>query len=88
RPDALTPSHARRKLAQEPLRPEQLKRRAPPFGIDLLVASAAGMRDAGAGIDGGAGKVWDHKRYFARVASDPYVNFSNNHLVRVAGFRF
>jgi hypothetical protein len=33
--------------------------------------------------------TWDHERYFARVASDPYVNFSNNHMVRVAaGFRF
>ena len=33
--------------------------------------------------------TWDHGRYFARVASDPYVNFSNNHMVRVAaGFRF
>lgn len=32
---------------------------------------------------------WDYGRYFARVASDPYVNFSNNHMVRMsAGFRF
>ena len=33
--------------------------------------------------------TWDHGQYFARVASDPYVNFSNNHMVRVAaGLRF
>ena len=33
--------------------------------------------------------TWDQGRYFARVASDPYVNFSDNHMVRVAaGFRF
>jgi hypothetical protein len=37
----------------------------------------------------GVALIWDHGRYFARVASDPYVNFSNNHMVRVAaGFRF
>ena len=33
--------------------------------------------------------TWDYGRYFARVASDPYVNFSNNHMVRAAvGLRF
>ena len=33
--------------------------------------------------------TWDYGRYFARVAGDPYVNFSNNHMVRVAvGLRF
>ena len=33
--------------------------------------------------------TWDYGRYFARVASDPYVNFSNNHMTRVAlGWRF
>jgi hypothetical protein len=32
---------------------------------------------------------WDYERYFARVASDPYVNFSNNHMLRLAlGLRF
>jgi hypothetical protein len=31
----------------------------------------------------------DHGLYFARVASDPYVNFSNNHMLRLAlGLRF
>ena len=33
--------------------------------------------------------TYDYGRYFARVASDPHVNFSNNHMVRVAlGLRF
>ncbi len=33
--------------------------------------------------------TYDFGRYFARVASDPHVNFSNNHMVRVAlGLRF
>jgi hypothetical protein len=33
--------------------------------------------------------TWDYGRYFARVASDPHVNFSNNHMTRVAlGLRF
>jgi hypothetical protein len=37
----------------------------------------------------GVALTWDYGRYFARVASDPYVNFSDNHMVRVAaGFRF
>ncbi len=31
----------------------------------------------------------DYGSYFARVAADPYVNFSNNHMTRVAvGWRF
>jgi hypothetical protein len=31
----------------------------------------------------------DYGRYFARVASDPYVNFSGNHMLRAAfGMRF
>ena len=37
----------------------------------------------------GVALTWDYGCYFARVASDPYVNFSDNHMVRVAaGFRF
>jgi hypothetical protein len=33
--------------------------------------------------------TWDYGRYFARVASDPHVNFSDNHMVRLAlGLRF
>jgi len=37
----------------------------------------------------GVALTWDHGRYFARVAGDPYVNFSNNQMVRVAvGLRF
>ena len=37
----------------------------------------------------GATLTLDYGRYFARVASDPYVNFSNEHMVRVAvGLRF
>ena len=37
----------------------------------------------------GATLTVDYGRYFARVASDPYVNFSNEHMVRVAlGMRF
>ena len=37
----------------------------------------------------GATVTYDFGRYFARVASDPYVNFSSSHMVRVAfGMRF
>lgn len=37
----------------------------------------------------GATITYDFGRYFVRVASDPYVNFSNDHMVRVAfGMRF
>lgn len=37
----------------------------------------------------GIAVTYDFGRYFARVASDPHVNFSNNHMVRAAlGFRF
>jgi hypothetical protein len=32
----------------------------------------------------GVSLTWDYGRYFARVARDPYVNFSNNHMTRVA----
>ncbi len=33
--------------------------------------------------------TYDFSRYFARLASDPHVNFSNNNMVRVAfGLRF
>jgi hypothetical protein len=33
--------------------------------------------------------TYDYDRWFARVASDPYVNFSDSHMVRVAaGMRF
>jgi len=33
--------------------------------------------------------TYDFGRYFARVASDPHVNFSNHHMIRAAfGFRF
>jgi hypothetical protein len=46
---------------------------------------ASGERVHGTGVT----LTWDYGRYFARVASDPYVNFSNNHMVRVAlGLRF
>ena len=37
----------------------------------------------------GAAITYDFEPYFVRVASDPYVNFTNNHMVRVAfGLRF
>ena len=37
----------------------------------------------------GATVTYDYGRFFARVASDPYVNFSRNHMVRAAfGWRF
>jgi hypothetical protein len=37
----------------------------------------------------GATVTYDFGRYFARVASDPYVNFSRNHMVRASlGVRF
>ena len=37
----------------------------------------------------GATLTYDFSRYFARVASDPYVNFSRDHMVRAAfGWRF
>lgn len=37
----------------------------------------------------GIAVTYDFGRYFARVTSDPHVNFSNNHMVRAAlGFRF
>lgn len=37
----------------------------------------------------GATVTYDFGRYFVRVASDPYVNFSSSHMVRVAfGMRF
>jgi hypothetical protein len=37
----------------------------------------------------GATITYDFGRYFVRVASDPYVNFSNDHMVRIAfGMRF
>ncbi len=33
--------------------------------------------------------TWDHAQYFVRIASDPNVNFSHNHMTRVAaGIRF
>ena len=37
----------------------------------------------------GVAVTYDFDRYFARVASDPHVNFSRNHMLRIAfGFRF
>jgi hypothetical protein len=37
----------------------------------------------------GAAVTYDFEPYFVRVASDPYVNFTQNHMVRVAaGMRF
>ena len=37
----------------------------------------------------GATVTYDFEPYFVRIASDPYVNFTNNHMVRVAaGMRF
>ena len=50
-----------------------------------------GRADAGSAWVHGTGVTltWDYGRYFARVARDPVVNFSNNHMVRVAvGLRF
>lgn len=37
----------------------------------------------------GGSITFDYAAYFVRVANDPYVNFTNNHMVRVAaGMRF
>jgi hypothetical protein len=37
----------------------------------------------------GASLTYDFEPYFVRIANDPYVNFTNNHMVRVAaGMRF
>lgn len=37
----------------------------------------------------GASLTYDFDRYFARLASDPHVNFTREHMIRVAvGFRF
>jgi hypothetical protein len=37
----------------------------------------------------GASLTYDFDRYFARVASDPYVNFTREHMIRIAlGLRF
>lgn len=37
----------------------------------------------------GAAVTYDFEPYFVRIANDPYVNFTNNHMVRVAaGMRF
>ena len=50
-----------------------------------------GRPDAnGEGVRGtGVTVTYDFGRYFARVASDPHVNFSDSHMVRVAfGMRF
>ena len=34
-------------------------------------------------------RTYDFDRYFARVASDPHVNFSREHMIRLAlGVRF
>ena len=39
--------------------------------------------------DNGAAVTYDFERHLVRVANDPYVNLSNNHMVRVAaGVRF
>ena len=48
-------------------------------------ADPASARVQGTGVT----LTWDHGQYFVRVARDPYVNFTNNHMVRAAaGFRF
>ena len=49
-----------------------------------------GRSDDGEFVRGtGVAVTYDFDRYFARVASDPHVNFSHNHMVRVAlGLRF
>jgi hypothetical protein len=49
-----------------------------------------GRADDGEFVRGtGVTVTYDFDRYFARVASDPHVNFSHNHMVRVAlGLRF
>jgi hypothetical protein len=37
----------------------------------------------------GASLTYDYDVYFVRIANDPYVNFTNNHMVRLAlGMRF
>jgi hypothetical protein len=37
----------------------------------------------------GLALTYDFDRYFAKVVSDPHVNFSPNHMLRVAvGLRF
>ena len=59
--------------------------------VDVFYKEGRGDADPGSVYVHGTGVTltWDHAQYFARVASDPYVNFSNNHMVRVAaGFRF
>jgi hypothetical protein len=59
--------------------------------VDVFYKEGRGDADPASAYVHGTGVTltWDHERYFARVASDPYVNFSNNHMVRVAaGFRF
>jgi hypothetical protein len=49
-----------------------------------------GRTDDGEWVRGtGLTVTYDYGRYFARVASDPHVNFSRNHMVRLAlGLRF
>lgn len=45
--------------------------------------SSAVLRGTGAAV------TYDFEPYFVRIANDPYVNFTNNHMVRVAaGMRF
>jgi hypothetical protein len=59
--------------------------------VDVFYKEGRGdAQPASAYVHGtGVTLTWDHERYFARVASDPYVNFSSNHMVRVAaGLRF
>ena len=61
------------------------------FTIDVFYKEGRGDADpASERVHGtGATLTWDHGAYFVRVASDPYVNFSSNHMLRLAaGFRF
>ena len=60
---------------------------------DRLRQHGAAVTDADPASDTlrgtGASLTFDYAAYFVRVANDPYVNFTNNHMVRLAaGMRF
>ena len=59
--------------------------------VDVFHKSGRGDADPSSEVLRGTGAAvtYDFEPYFVRVASDPYVNFTNNHMVRVAlGMRF
>ncbi len=59
--------------------------------VDIFRKSGRGDADPSSEILRGTGAAvtYDFEPYFVRFASDPYVNFTNNHMVRVAmGIRF